>query len=141
MGGPDDVDVACLLVGAGLQWRTRSVRPQNRDSRSRNHSMGQALTRCAGCEQNDRSFSGPPTDRCRSGCSAARAAHQAPPEMTARQCAARATANTDAVTRAQFEQEEQQWLARLHDMLSPSREALTVRAGSLGIKAPPAQAL
>jgi hypothetical protein len=29
--------------------------------------------------------------------------------MTARQCAARAAANTDAVTRAQFEQEEQEW--------------------------------
>jgi 23S rRNA maturation mini-RNase III len=40
----------------------------------------------------------------------------------ARECAAKAAAATDAVMRARFEQEEQEWLARAREAAQDERE-------------------
>ena len=95
-------------------------------SRSGNKFSARTLVHCAGCEQMT-----PP--RCPHEKMASRAPQSAPTpslEMTtrsaqpyrlARVCAARAAA-TDAVTRARFLQEEQEWTARAREAEQVARE-------------------
>ena len=100
--------------------------PQKRLPTYRNRLRGDALVHYAGCEQKKGTApSLPPTKDAPHAPQSAllsminRSAHL---HRLARVCGARAASSTDAVTRARFEQEEQEWIARALEAEQVERE-------------------